>query len=332
MTPLYCDEYLLERLRLLVTDQSTPKKVKVRAQGMFAVWAQDLRGRRECERLVALHKQVPMRVRKPRPQPKYLSNDPRDLEEDYGDEEEERDARRRGETYDRNGKDNDYNNNNNNNDDNDDNDDDRSYGSSSSSLRAPPIPPSSSKPKPVSHTTSHHSQSKKQTVRKINLTTERPKIQKVLAESGSAATNLNNALQLINWEKELSTQNPKATECFNKCRALRKHVLRYIHSIESEEFIGPLIHANDELVGALQEYDKMSRPADYDSDSDGSADSDYEEDDWKVESDRMARMNLKEGGGGGGSSSSGGGHSSKGKSRRPADEDEEDPFGDSHAI
>lgn len=311
LTPLYCDEYLLERLRLLVTEPSTPKRVKAHAQAMYAGWAEDLRGRRECERLVALHKQVPLKTRKPRPQPKYLSNDPRDLEEDYNDDEAERDARRGG-----------YNaysdpRNQGNDEDSDDDDnsdrDQRGGQGSSSSRHPPPVPSSSSKPRAAA--LPKKKQKARQALPQINLATERPKIQRVLAESGTAATDLSNALKLINWERELSTDNRHATECFNKCRALRKAVLRYIHSIESEEFIGSLIHANDELVAALKQYDEMSRPPDYDSDSDGE-DSDYENDDWKVESDRMAKLQVGEG-------------SSR---RNDDDDDEEDPFGDSHAI
>ncbi|KAF5101041.1 hypothetical protein D0Z00_001041 [Geotrichum galactomycetum] len=153
---------------------------------------------------------------------------------------------------------------------------------------------------------------------RIDLTKERPKIQQTLAEASSAATNLMNALRLINWEQELSTENKRATECFNKCRRLRKQVLRYIHSIESEEFIGSLLHTNEELIQALQKYDKMSQAPDEDSDSD------YENDDWKVESG-MRKLNVND----------------RRKNRDESDsesdlsdeeEDDDNPFGDANKI
>lgn len=177
----------------------------------------------------------------------------------------------------------------------------------------------------------------------IDLAKERPKIQQTLAEASSAATNLMNALQLINWERELSTENKRATECFNKCRRLRKNVLRYIHSIESEEFIGSLIHANEELIQALQKYDKMSTAMDDDSDSD------YENDDWKVESG-MRKMNISKRNESDGESVSDSEEEGPGRSSQPSryrqqpagkqkqaaqydvDEDDDNPFGDSNVI
>lgn len=304
LSPLYCDEYLLERLRLLATDSTTPKKVQNLTRNMFIGWSEQFKGQREYERLVVLQKQVPMKKKRARPQPKYLSNDPRDLEED---------------------------------DDNDtDNNNDNHYGGGTRSRSAstsedhsrsgpPPIPPSSSKPRMPTTTTSHkksksHSSRSNQqpVVRKLDMAKEKPLILNALAEASSAATNLTNALQFIDWSKELSTENKNATECFNKCRKLRKSILRYIHSVESEEFLGPLIDANDHLISALKRYDEMSRPQDYDSDSD----SDYEQDDWKVDADR----GRHEG------SSSGAGPSTRRNNDSDDEDDEDNPFGDSNAI
>jgi hypothetical protein len=38
--------------------------------------------------------------------------------------------------------------------------------------------------------------------------------------------------------------------------------------VESEEYLGSLIHANDELVGALMAFEVLDKSVDYDSDSD----------------------------------------------------------------
>ena len=331
---LYCDEYLLERLRILATDPATPSSVKKKVQGMFVGWSQELQGQRGYERLAALYKQLPQRARKSRPQPKYLSNDPRELEDDDG-EQQESGGNHTGSSSPAV--------------DSPSSQRPRSNTASGSRSRSntlnddPPASPSfssrkkSKKPSRSSHTTPTP-------LPRVDLTKERPKIQQTLAEASSASINLMNALQLINWEQELSTENKRATECFNKCRRLRKNVLRYIHSIESEEFIGSLIHANEELIQALQKYDKMSQAPDDDSDSD------YENDDWRVESGmRNVNLNRKNGSDDDDDDESESdseqesssapsryrqSKSSHGTTHKPKyeEEDDENPFGDSHVI
>ncbi|KAG5368690.1 Protein lsb5 [Yarrowia sp. C11] len=113
----------------------------------------------------------------------------------------------------------------------------------------------------------------------LNAKIEKPRIQEVLAESHAAATNLNNALRMVNKDKgQLSTQDAYATECFNKCRKLRKKVVRYIHGIHDDEFVGPLLHANEELIAALRHYDKLASTHGSDSEP---------EDDWRHEDDEV---------------------------------------------
>lgn len=125
----------------------------------------------------------------------------------------------------------------------------------------------------------------------LNAKIEKPRIQEVLAESHAAATNLNNALRMVNTEKgQLSTQDAYATECFNKCRKLRKKVVRYIHGIHDDEFVGPLLHANEELIAALRHYDKLASVHGSDSEP---------EDDWRGQdadvddvSDQVAKISI----------------------------------------
>lgn len=108
----------------------------------------------------------------------------------------------------------------------------------------------------------------------LSIKVEKPKMLQCLAESSAAATNLTNALQHLNRETELPSENGKVAEHYKACRGLRRLVLRYIQGVESDEWLGALIHANEELVNALLLYDKLSKPLDEDSDSDvGSADS-----------------------------------------------------------
>lgn len=154
----------------------------------------------------------------------------------------------------------------------------------------------------------------------INAKTERPRIQETLAESHAAATNLNNALRMVNKEKgQLSTSDEYATNCFHKCRKLRKKVVRYINGIHDEEFVGPLLHANEELIAALRHYDKLASTHTSDSEP---------EDDWRGVEDvteNVAKISIP--------------------SRAPppipkkpsklhyqSDEEDDNPFGDSNEL
>lgn len=104
--------------------------------------------------------------------------------------------------------------------------------------------------------------------RSFNLERERPEILQTLASSSVASTNLLNSLKLVNRE---STRVSEDAECINRfdiCKKLRHQILRYIQHIESEEFLGGLIHANEELVTALMAYEVLDKSVDYDSDSD----------------------------------------------------------------
>ena len=54
---------------------------------------------------------------------------------------------------------------------------------------------------------------------------------------------------------------------FETCKQLRRQILRYIQFVETEEFLGGLIHANEELVTALMAFEVMDKSVDDDSDS-----------------------------------------------------------------
>ncbi|KAG5924500.1 hypothetical protein E4U53_003411 [Claviceps sorghi] len=102
----------------------------------------------------------------------------------------------------------------------------------------------------------------------FNLDEEKDRMKSVIAECSMASTGLMNSLQTINREKERISENATAVEHFETCKTLRRRILRYIHQVESEEWLGSLLHANDELVRALMAFEQLDRSIEADSDSD----------------------------------------------------------------
>ena len=103
--------------------------------------------------------------------------------------------------------------------------------------------------------------------RKFDLEKERPEILQTIAASSVAGTNLLNALKLVNRETHRVSEDAECRHGFDSCKDLRHQILRYIQYIESEEFLGGLIHANEELVTALMAFEVLDKSLDYDSDS-----------------------------------------------------------------
>lgn len=108
---------------------------------------------------------------------------------------------------------------------------------------------------------------KKNKVKGFNLEREKPQILQAIAASSVASTGLNNALRLVNREREQVSNNPEVMKRFETCKQLRRQILRYIQFVETEEFLGGLIHANEELVTALMAFEVMDKSVDDDSDS-----------------------------------------------------------------
>ncbi|KAK9236992.1 hypothetical protein V1525DRAFT_405275 [Lipomyces kononenkoae] len=275
----FADEPLLERMRILATDQTTDPDVKKKMSGLCVRWAAAYKDTAGMTQVAQLYKQLPQRKREPPKKQPFVDPD-EDMEDDHEHDretevppakpsrpgegsrrrtpeeiradrvrekkvEDEQRERRRLERE-REGRD--------------------SPASASGSASAS-----------RSGSLSRADQPK---VKPFDLAKEKPLLLQTLAEAGTAATNLANSLKLINRERELATDNIKATENFNRCRQLRRMILRYIQSIESEDYIGALIHANDELVAGLQLYSKMSQPIENDSDSE-----DYDDDESESETE-----------------------------------------------
>ncbi|CDR48046.1 CYFA0S45e00166g1_1 [Cyberlindnera fabianii] len=168
---------------------------------------------------------------------------------------------------------------------------------------------------------------------KIDLKKEAPKIKLLIAEASKCSTDLTNALQTVNTRRgETSEDNERATILFDKTRAVRRKILRYLQLVESEEFLGSLIHANEELVKALQKYTELGRTAGTDSDSSEYStvsDDDYEDDDDDLRSvtDSLASAMIEQ-------------HSNRAPPPVPGSSSrrvqrvatDDDPFGDSNKV
>ena len=69
-----------------------------------------------------------------------------------------------------------------------------------------------------------------------------------IAQASIASTNLLNGIQLINRETERVSENAEVVRRFEVCKNLRRNILYYIQNVESDQWIGSLVNANDELV------------------------------------------------------------------------------------
>lgn len=91
----------------------------------------------------------------------------------------------------------------------------------------------------------------------IDIKKTAPAIRAVISDALAAAVALKNALMVLPQGKS-STDDEEATAKFIQARAIRRKILRYLQLVTEGEFLGSLIHANDELVSALAQYDEKS--------------------------------------------------------------------------
>ena len=156
---------------------------------------------------------------------------------------------------------------------------DESMPNESSSTAPPSLTPRSNAaasitptPKYQAKKLKHDKHGKKSKSRTFNLEKEKPQLLQTIASSSVASTNLMNALKLLNREKLRVSEHEETVNRFETCKALRRQILRYIQHVESEQWLGSLINANDSLVEALMAYEILDKSVDDDSDS--------EEQDW----------------------------------------------------
>ncbi|KAI4760191.1 hypothetical protein E4T52_13822 [Aureobasidium sp. EXF-3400] len=246
----FADEPLLERLRLMVRDDMVDLEVRNKCNVLYRQWAVAYKDTPGLHNIATLYKQLPQ---KPRPrhtqaQSKVLRDTEEDAHEDPSPTPPP--APSGGHS--------------------------RGHSRSSSAVNA-----SASTSRPVTLTpTPHYSirEAVKASTRKkdktgaattrFNFEKEKPKMIQSIAQASIASNNLSNALLLVNRENERVSENPEVLNRFETCKILRRNVLRYIQLVESDEWIGSLLSANDELVKALTSYEIMDRSLDDDSDSD----------------------------------------------------------------
>ncbi|KAI9645096.1 hypothetical protein NHQ30_005830 [Ciborinia camelliae] len=242
----FADEALLERLRICGTSDLSDPAVKAKCKELFRNWSVEYSEVSGMEQIRALYKQLP-RTKKVVTQDR--SKVLRETEEDpfHDDELEESTAppstpslSQAGPSHSR-----------------------QSSLTTSGRDRASSILSSSTK-----KSKKDKEKDKKKKHKPFNLEAEKEAMKAAIAESAVASTNLLNALRHINREKERISENKTALQHFDSCKLLRRKILRYIQHVEAEEWLGGLLHANDELVNALMTFEQLDRSIDADSDSD----------------------------------------------------------------
>ncbi|PGH17403.1 hypothetical protein AJ80_04859 [Polytolypa hystricis UAMH7299] len=231
------DESLLERLRVAATDPVSDPEVKDKCRQLFGQWAASYSGTPGMNRITSLYKQLPKRKKPMKQQQSKVLR-----------ETEAPPDPTLGHTV------------------------SVSSGSGPSTLLSSP---KSSKPparlSAVPNLTSSSSKKSKDKSRRgkpFNMEKEKPEMLQTIAAASVASTNLMNALKLINRENQRISDDPDAMSQFEQCKDLRRQILRYIQHVESDDFLGGLIHANEELVNALIAFEVLDKSVDDDSDSD----------------------------------------------------------------
>ncbi|WWC71991.1 uncharacterized protein I206_105950 [Kwoniella pini CBS 10737] len=97
---------------------------------------------------------------------------------------------------------------------------------------------------------------------------EKPQVMVSIANAIQCANNLVNSCRHIDRSVESVLESPKVQDNLDKAKAARRPIIRYIQLVTDEEFVGTLLDANEKIVEAIQLYDRLSKPAVLDSDSD----------------------------------------------------------------
>ncbi|KAI9810111.1 MAG: putative actin patch assembly and actin polymerization protein [Phylliscum demangeonii] len=234
----FADEALLERLRIVATDPVSAPEVKVKCQILFGQWAANYRDTAGLGAIAALYRELPQRQK-----PLLLQQREADDDADHdhahahahADESRRRPAANAGMDLD------------------------------PSRRRKPSLSLAAKGPAKKERAFLSPRASQAAT---FNLEKEKPQLLQTLAASSVASTSLMNALKLINREHKRVTDDGEVMKQFAVCKSLRRQILRYIQLVESEQWLGSLIHANEELVNALRTLEVLDKSLDDDSDSD----------------------------------------------------------------
>lgn len=241
------DGPLLERLRIAAVDPVSDQDVQRKCKELFGQWMASSKDQPGLEGAKSLYNQLPKKSKPNTQQRREQSKVLRETEEDA----------RRGNIF------------------SDDDDEPqtstsppaRSGSNSPSVLRKPSNPVTLSSASTFGTNKKVKKDKKNKQKLPFNLNTERPKILNSIAASSVASTNLTNALKLVNRETHQVSADPEVLKRFETCKQLRRQILRYIQILESDEFLGGLIHANEELIGALMAFEVLDKSVDDDSDS-----------------------------------------------------------------
>ncbi|KAK2627883.1 hypothetical protein QTJ16_002529 [Diplocarpon rosae] len=235
----FADEMLLERLRVCGTSDLSDPLVREKCKELFRQWAVEYKNTRGLEQIAGLYKQLPRRKQAVTQDRSKVLKETEENPFEGDDEEEEAPASA---THARQA----------------------SLGQSSGAsapMFAPVVDSKKSKK-------ADKDKKKKKKTKRFNLEEEKDNMKNCIAESSVASTNLLNALRLVNREREQISKNETAVKHFEACKLLRRKILRYIQLVEAEQWLGALLHANDELVTSLMTFEQLDRSIDADSDSD----------------------------------------------------------------
>ncbi len=233
----FADEPLLERLRLLPRDEVVDPQVREKCRVLFVQWASGYQNVSGLERIANLYKELP-KTQRPQAARQKVLQETGNFDSDSESQPRSRPSGRRSRA--------------------------------SSSANNPVTLTSTSSTFSSSGFTSKLSKTNKKNGpgKPFNLGKEKDNMTTAIAQASIASTNLLNALQLINRETEQVSQNTECVRRFEACKNLRHKILYYIQNVESDDWIGSLVNANDELVKALTAYEITDRSIDDDSDSD----------------------------------------------------------------
>jgi hypothetical protein len=238
----FADEPLLERLRLMARDDTVDPIVREKCKVMFLQWANAYQKTPGLERIANLYKEFP-KTKRPAPAAarEKVLRDTSMADPDADMNETSSPGTR----------------------------------SRSNSKPKPPVPGPASKPVTLNQTSAgfphklfKDKKSHGTAGKPFSLSKEKDNMTNAIAKTSIATTNLMNGLQLINRETERVSDNPEIIRRVDACKSLRRKILYYIQHVESDEWIGSLVNANDELVDALTAYHIMDRSISDDSDSD----------------------------------------------------------------
>ncbi|KAI4138956.1 MAG: hypothetical protein L6R39_006525 [Caloplaca ligustica] len=251
----FADEPLLERLRVAATDSISDPEVRKKCSILFRQWAASYSTTPGMERIAVLHKQLPQRKKAPRQESSRVlrESEPAENEDPFGHSVSVSGG-----------------------------------GGPMQNLRSPASPTSSSSGggptiTPYTNLTLDSPakiskrNKKSKPPKPFSLEKEKPQLLQTIASSSVASTNLMNSLKLINRESKRVSEDPETVKRFETCKVLRRQVLRYIQYVESEQWLGSLIHANEALVEALMAFEVLDKDLEDDSDSEAGSGEEEEE-------------------------------------------------------